>query len=148
MGYDLHITRAVDGIESESKPISLEEWKRAVAVVPGIRLDDRPVTVTNPKTGERITVSGRDGDVAVLLNGAWVKVFHYGEGQIRFKAGPVDLDDPEDEVAATVFSLVQILSAKIVGDEGEVYEVKAKSAERVKGKKGQRGQIKQQRDTD
>ncbi len=134
MGYDLHITRASDWFDSESAPISIDEWKLAVASVTGTRLDDGPVILANPKTGERIAVSGRDGDVAVLLDGTWVKVFHYYEGRIVFKAGPVNLNDSNDKVAVAAFRLAQLLSAKIVGDEGEIYEKKPKAAGRSKGK--------------
>lgn len=139
MGYDLHITRASDWIESESAPISLDEWKRAVASVPGIRLDDSPVTITNPKTGELISVAGRDGDVAAFLDEAWVKVFHYREARITFKAGPVNFDDAEDKVAAAAISLARILSANIVGDEGEHYGAKARTSARSRGEERPKG---------
>ena len=74
--------------------IPIDEWKQAASSVPGVRLDDAPMTVTNPKTGTTVTVPGSDGDAAVLLRGKWVKVFHYFEGGISFKSGPVAIDDP------------------------------------------------------
>ena len=142
MGYNLHITRASDWIESESAPIAIDEWKRAVASVPGIRLDDSALVVTNPKTGEKISLAVRDGDVAVFLDGEWFKVFHYREGRITFKPGPVNFDDPKDPVAAAAIGLARILGANIVGDEGEIYWPKTKTAARSKGKakpKGKKG---------
>ena len=101
MGYDLHIKR--DG------GISLEEWKRSLATIAYIRLEETPITVTNPRTGERITISGHDGDVAVMLDGEWVKVFGFFEGRIGFRARSVDLKDSTDKVAFAAFSLARIL---------------------------------------
>jgi hypothetical protein len=113
MGYDLHIKRA--------SAIPLDEWKRAVASVPGVRLDDSPATVTNPATGVRVAVDGNDGDVAVLVSDEWVKVFRYFRGGVRFKAAPGALTDPNDPVARAALSLSRILDAKVVGDDGAVY---------------------------
>ncbi len=121
MGYELHIER--DG------GIPIDEWKQAVSSVRGIRLDSSIRTLTNPKTGQRITVSGRDGDVAVELDGTWVNVFGFFNGRVNFKAGPVAIDDPQDPVARVAFKLAKSLSAKIVGDDGEEYEYPAATGE-------------------
>lgn len=96
--------------------IPIEEWTRAVASVPNVRLDDSPMTATNPMTGETVTVDGRDGDAAVLLDGEWVKVFHFFEGRVRFEAG--ELDDPNDPIARAAFSLARILSVRVIGADG------------------------------
>jgi hypothetical protein len=106
MSYDFQIRR--------DEGISIEEWKRAVSSIPGLRLDDSPMTPRNPLTGETATIYGRDGDVAVLLDSEWVKVFHYFEGRVRFKGG---LDDRDNPVATAALTLARILSARISGEE-------------------------------
>ena len=105
MAYELHIERE-DGF-------TLDEWKDAVASIPEIHLDASPMTLMNPKTGEVVSISGRDGDVAVMVDGIWRKVFHFFEGAATFKSGPVAIDDPNDPVARAAFSLAQFLSAKV-----------------------------------
>jgi hypothetical protein len=79
------------------------------------------MSATNPATGEVITVDGYDGDVAMRLADGWVKVFHFFEGRVSFKAGVVRVDDPKDPILQTAFALARLLRAKIVGDEGEEY---------------------------
>lgn len=116
MGYEFHIKRDF--------AFSLDEWKRAAASIPGLRLDDSPVTAINPMTGARITVGGRDGDVALILEKTWVKVFRFSGGQVSFNARATDINDPNDVIASAAFALAHLLSAKIVGDDGEEYELR------------------------
>jgi hypothetical protein len=111
MAHELHIKRAGG--------IPLDKWKRAVGGVPGVRLDVGSVTVTNPGTGERVTVDGCDGDAAVLFEGEWIKVFRFSGGRVSFKS--VDLGDPANAVARAASALAEILSANIIGDDGERY---------------------------
>jgi len=113
MGYELQIRR--------DSGIPIGEWKQAVSSIPGIRLDDAPTSITNPKTGQTVSIGGSDGDVAVLMDGEWKRVFHYFEGAISFKSGPVSLQDSDDPVARAAFALAKKLSAKLVGDNGEQY---------------------------
>jgi hypothetical protein len=113
MGYALHIER--------TGGFALEEWKRAVASVSGVRLDDSPSTATNPKTGEVVMLYAQDGDVAVMLAGKWVKVFQFFKNRVSFNARSAVLDNPNDLVARAAFSLAHILSAKVVGDGGQEY---------------------------
>jgi hypothetical protein len=89
------------------------------ANVPDVCLDNRSITAINPVSGEHLIVAARDGDVAVLLEGEWIKVFHFFEDRVNFKA--VDLNDADNAVARAACALAAILSAKIVGDEGEQY---------------------------
>jgi hypothetical protein len=39
MGYDVHITRADDWVDAESKPISLDQWLAYIRSDPEMRLD-------------------------------------------------------------------------------------------------------------
>ncbi|MGA2498431.1 MAG: hypothetical protein ABSH20_11855 [Tepidisphaeraceae bacterium] len=39
MGYDLHITRAANWIDSKKKPITLNQWKAYVASDPEMALE-------------------------------------------------------------------------------------------------------------
>ena len=53
MGYDLHVTRADDWTESESSPITLNEWLAYVEEDPEMRLDK--VAVARLKDEEILT---------------------------------------------------------------------------------------------
>jgi hypothetical protein len=113
MAQELHITR--DG------GIPLDEWKRAVAAVPGLRLDSSGSSARNPKTGVTISVEGHDGDTAVFLDGLWRPVFRYYDGWVSFKSGPLSLDDPNDPVWRSAVTLARVLGARIIGDGGEEF---------------------------
>jgi hypothetical protein len=115
MGYAFHIKR--------DNGFTLDEWKQAVESFPALRLDASPVSATNPATDEVVTVDGRDGDVALLLDGDWVRVFRFFEDRASSKATPVAAGELQDPVLATAFALAGMLGANIFGDEGEEYKL-------------------------
>ncbi len=113
MGYELHITRAEDWVESD--PITLRQWLDYVSADPDMRLDGFAEVETPDGTlraeDESIavwTAWSRDG---VGGNHAW---FEHFEGCISVK-------NPDDEIIAKMLDIAAHFQAKVVGDEGESY---------------------------
>lgn len=125
MGYDLHIERKTTEQASGPSPISLEEWKAALALTEGVRpLSARDVRATNPKTGQVISIGTRDGDAEVFWadENAWRPAFSWGRGSIKF-SGHLTPGDRAHPVWAAAVLLAARLGAVIRGDEGEVYDL-------------------------
>lgn len=117
MAYDLHIER--------EKPISLSEWRAAVSATDGVRLlTAQAHTITNPKTGEVVSIRARDGDAEVFFpaDKKWYPVFRWRDGSAGFtpRFQPGDKSHP---VWAASVSLARHLGATIRGDGGEVYDL-------------------------
>lgn len=114
MGYDVHITRADDWSESESNPITLDEWLTYIANDPGMRLDNS-AEVETPDGVLRYENEGLAVWTAYSAhdqNGmAW---FDYRRGQIIVK-------NPDNEILAKMKQVAAALQAKIIGDDGEFY---------------------------
>jgi hypothetical protein len=117
MGYDVHITRKQDWSDPEGPLIPITEWIAVVRSEPDMRLDgyaearlaDGSVLRTE---NEGLAVwtgysrSGKDG------NFAW---FDFHRGNIVVK-------NPDLEILRKMWALAQALSAKVQGDDGEVYD--------------------------
>lgn len=124
MSYSLHIERS-------PAELTLEEWIEAVKKQEGVKLIEGGSKITNPKTGEVISIPGRPGDVAVLFHSKgffgfgseseWHPCISFFGGRASFKA-PIDMQSPNDPLRAAVSELAKTLGAKVVGDEGEVFE--------------------------
>lgn len=117
MAYDLHIER------KDQKPIALSEWRAAVENTKGVRLFSGAAhTVTNPKTGEVISVGARDGDTEVFFpnDSEWHSVFRWRENSAVFAArfGTTGTSHPVWQAAV---ALASRLDAVIRGDKGEIY---------------------------
>lgn len=123
MAYELHIER-------EKAPIGLVEWESAVAAIDGARINSENSEVVNPSEGISISVGGNYGDVDIRfrLGGflgiggreVWKKVIRFQNGRASFKA-TADIDKTKSPVRKVAAALAKALSARIVGDEGEVY---------------------------
>ena len=123
MGYSIYIER-----ESE---ISLEEWRDAANRIEGVRIDESPLEMKNPKTGEVIKIEGSEGDIAVRFlekimlgfkkNEFWQKAisFSNGRGQLNYHE---NLENSKDPIRKALSSLASELSATIRGEEGEEYD--------------------------
>ena len=125
MAYDLHIERIGDGPDSDATPIPLADWSAAVAATEGVRLFAAPShTITNPKTGEVISIPAREGDTEVLFadSGQWHAVFRW-RGDSAVFAGRFDPGDASHPVWAAAVALASRLGAVIRGDEGEIYDL-------------------------
>ena len=113
------------GPEEEPTPISLEEWQAAIAVTEGVRLiAAHSHSVTNPKTGEVITIPIREGDAEVFVpkHNAWSPVFRWRGGSAVF-VGRVQPGDKLDPIWIAAVALASRLGAVIRGDNGEIYNL-------------------------
>lgn len=134
MAYDLHIERKGDSPESDPKPILLTEWCAAVASTEGVRLFAAQAhTITNPKTGEVISIPAREGDVEVFFSdgGQWHSVFRW-RGDSAVFASRVDPGDTSQPVWVAAVALATRLGAVIRGDEGETYDLQTGEVGAVK----------------
>lgn len=114
MAYEVHIER--------DPPILPDEWRAAVEAFSEIRLaPSAEVEAQNPLTGEQIVLAGSGLDAEVLLAGTWTRIFRFGRrGSVSLRPSP--RFDEEDELRRLVRRLAAALAARVVGDEGELYE--------------------------
>lgn len=117
MGYDVHITRADEWLDSDAKPITLEEWTAYVASDPDMRLDGFAET---PLRGDGALRYESEG-LAVWTaysghdkagNMAW---FDHRDSRIVVKK-------PDEEILQKMRSVANALHARVQGDEGEFYD--------------------------
>lgn len=124
MAYTLHIER--------DTAISLKEWRDVIQSIEGIKIDNSDFEVRNPKTGEVISMGSSDGgDVAILFESKgilgfgkkkkWEKCISFSNGVGSFNANN-DIENTDNPLHKAVTAIVSKLSAKIVGDEGEIYQ--------------------------
>jgi len=115
MGYEVHITRKENWFD-EGPEISLVEWLDLVGADPEMRNDGYAeaivgggsvLRVDDPSMSVWIAYSGhlQDGNMAWM----W-----YGQGNIAAK-------NPDVEILRKMADIARRLSAKVQGDEGEVY---------------------------
>ena len=116
MGYDVHITRAHDWIESESSPITLDQWSAYVEADAEMSMDGRAVATVD---GQPVLEYHNDG-LAVWTgysqhdprgNMAW---FDHRDGRIIVK-------NPDHEILEKMKQVARELSANVLGDDGETY---------------------------
>ena len=116
MAYEIHIT-------GKEEVISIEEWKDAISAVEGVRLSKGETSITNPKTGEVLTIGGGsplDVEILDVESNDWVKCLYWRAGRASINAR-FDLEDTNDPFRRALGALASHLSAEIVGDEGEKY---------------------------
>ena len=123
MAYALHI-------EKEDSEISLAEWLSAVRTIDGARINFEDVKAVNLSTGEEIVISSNPGDVEVLFvsggflgfckKSSWEPCIRFSNGRASFNASE-NIESPHNSVHKVVSKAAKLLSAKIVGDEGELY---------------------------
>ena len=100
MGYDLHITRAMNWAENVGLEIPADEWLAVVREDPELKLD--------PSNGP--------------YSAAWTSAGAGHAGWFDWYEGTVFTTDPGAPTVGKMVSLAKILSAIVQGDEGEIYE--------------------------
>jgi hypothetical protein len=115
MGYDIRITRAENWTESDSNPITLDEWLRYLDGDPEMRLDyfaeaDVGGGILRYENNRLAVWTAYSGH-GVKGNMAW---FDYRRGRVVVK-------NPDDEILGKMQRIASTLSAKVVGDEGECH---------------------------
>jgi len=107
VGYDIHITRADDWIESPENPISLEELKEYFSRKSGFEYS-KVISISRPCS---ISV---EGEFFIWTNNDSKVTFSYSMGCI-------DVSYVNDEVIEKMKEIASDLNAKVQGDEGEFY---------------------------
>ena len=123
MAYALHI-------EIENSEITLDKWISTINSIDGARINSEDVKSVNPSTGEEILISSNPGDVEVLFSSggflsfgkkfSWEPCIWFSNGRASFNAAE-DIESPDNPVHKVALKAAKLLSAKIVGDESEVY---------------------------
>jgi hypothetical protein len=119
MGYDIHITRAEEWSESETTPITLEEWIAHARSDPALRVDviDGRADSTLP-----------DGQVLSIKVKGLVAWFGKGAEPSRqplawfsWSEGSIDARNPDTATLRKMHEIAKALNARVQGDEGELY---------------------------
>ncbi|GHC69138.1 hypothetical protein [Roseibacillus persicicus] len=125
MGYSLKIERP-------ENPITLEQWSEVVGSTEGIRLaGSASNTLTNPLTGEVISLKSKEGDAEVFDSetGQWHSAIMWRDRNgtasfnSRIVAGATDYNDLTDSIWLCLASVAKKLSAQISGEEGELFDL-------------------------
>ncbi|MGC5323834.1 hypothetical protein [Brevibacillus sp. SYSU BS000544] len=113
MSYDLHITRASFWFESEKDPITEQEWNQYIITDPQFHAGNE-ISVT-PPSGSKISIHG--GFALWNYEEEGIEVpFRYSRGRISVSGAGDD-----ENVVNKMKEIATILSAKVIGDEGETY---------------------------
>ena len=117
MGYEVRITRKQDWSDQEGPEIPLTEWIAVVAADPEMRLDGFADASVGGGAILRIESDGLS---------VWTAYSRHRENGpmvwFDFRQGNVVVKNPDTEVLRKMWSLAEALSAKVQGDEGEVYD--------------------------
>ena len=116
MGYDVHITRREQWFDRTGPEVTLDEWLAVVRDDPEMRLDrfaeaqlsgGEVLRVDDPSMAVWTAYSkhGRDGNMAWM----W-----HSRGNVMAK-------NPDQEILRKMWQLSQKLSARLQGDEEELY---------------------------
>lgn len=113
MGYDLHISRAKDWTDSEANPITEGEWWDLVAADPDLELAGAAETETP------------DGVLRYENPGLALWRAHPTDEKVwfDFRNGRVVVKNPDEPSIAKMLEVARELGARVVGDDGETYEV-------------------------
>jgi hypothetical protein len=115
MGYDLHITRAAHWTESDSQPITLDEWLGYIASDPEMSLDNYAEAQVGNEVlrydNEGLAVWTAYSGHGLAGNMAW---FDYQRGSVVVK-------NPDEEIIRKMKQIAQQLHASVIGEEGERY---------------------------
>ena len=125
MGYDVHITRKHDWFDEKGPQISLAEWLALVAADSEMRLDGYAETRMPDGSVFRTVQEG----LAV-----WTAYSRHDESGnmawFLYRKGYVTVKNPDDEILRKMWSIAQHLSAKVQGDDGEIYDSSANESYR------------------
>lgn len=116
MGYDVHITRKANWFDESGLKIGSDEWKALLQSDPDMRLDGYASAVMVDGSVLRVDSEGLAVWTAYAGNGtngnmAW----------FDFRNGNVVVKNPDVRILGKMWQLAQRLSAKVQGEECEVY---------------------------
>jgi hypothetical protein len=116
MGYDVHITRKRAWHDEDGEEISLAEWLAVVEAGPAMRLDGH--AEARLAGGAVLTVESEGLAVWTGWSG------HGRSGGMAWfdcRGGMITVKNPDREILRKMWELAQALSARVQGDEGELY---------------------------
>jgi hypothetical protein len=107
MGYDVHLVRTTDWLDSESNPVTKEDINAALAGDPTLSWSDTDYVEMAEDNGsaERYFMINWQGDA----------VFWWYKSEVRCK-------NPNEEQLLKLVDLAAALGAHVVGDDGEKYQ--------------------------
>ena len=114
MAYEVHITRANHYGESDSNPITLEEWIAYARSDAELRFEGGVAEAVSPK-GEKIRIK-TPGRTHWTRPGTGDSVwFHHGQGRVSVR-------HPDRGTLVKMFQVAAALAARVRGDDGETYD--------------------------
>jgi hypothetical protein len=116
MGYDVHITRKQSWSDENGPEIPLAEWIAVVGADPDMRLDGYAETRVGDGSILRLESEG------LSVWTAYSRHSENGMAWFSFHKGNVVVKNPDPEILQKMWSLAQALSAKVQGDDGELYD--------------------------
>ena len=125
MGYDVRITRKENWWDESGAEINLDEWIDVVAADPDMRLDGYAETQVGD--GKILRVENKGLSVWTAYSG------HGKDGNMvwfGFHRGNVVVKNPDTEILQKMWSLAQLLSARVQGDEGEFYDKSGRQSDK------------------
>jgi hypothetical protein len=107
MGYDVHLVRTIDWLDSESNPVTKEDINAALAGDPTLSWSDT----------DYVEMAEDDGSVGryFMINWNGGAVFWWYKSEVRCK-------NPSEEQLLKLVDLATALGAHVVGDDGEKYQ--------------------------
>jgi hypothetical protein len=103
MGYDVHITRADDWVDSDGVPITPDEWRAYVDGAPDLEWDSQ-----RPWTHMEVDLTVWTGHPT---QDAWLALL---DGQVETK-------NPDGPMLTKMYEIATALGARVQGDDGEYY---------------------------
>lgn len=110
MGYDLHLTKADDWVDAKDHPIEPADWLALVD-------SDHELSMSPSDFYERRTP---DGNLERVSATAWIA--GSSECTFWFQDGEVTAKNPDDAATLKLIGIAERLGARVLGDDGEVYE--------------------------
>jgi len=117
MGYEIHVTRKENWFDEDGPAISIEEWSKLVASDSEMRMDGFAEATTPDGSTLRVENDG----LAV-----WMAYSGHDESGnmawFRFGGGNIIVKNPDMEILKKTWQIAQQLSAKVQGDDCELYD--------------------------
>lgn len=117
MGYETHITRKENWFDKDGPVITVAEWEQLVAEDAEMRMDGFAEAIS--PSGEIIRIENEG--IAV-----WTGHASGGESDdvawFSFRRGKITVKNADVEVLIKMGEIARRLSAKVQGDEGELYD--------------------------
>lgn len=124
MAYEVHITRKGNWFDDEGDNITLEDWRLYAIGDPELKLDALP---EQPKDQSTIRM---ESPGAAL----WTARVKEGKGQVWFRhfRDRVTVRDPDVATLVKMYKIANRMSAKVQGNDGEVYDADGNSGSQAK----------------